>query len=108
MRRGDLYTAALPKTQGKPRPALIIQDDAFQATPTVTVLPITTHLVDVPALRVRAEPTHENGLRALSDVQIDKAQTVPRIRLGERIGALDDRTMRRVDHALAGFLGLVR
>jgi mRNA interferase MazF len=106
MKRGDLYTAVFPKNQGKPRPALIIQDDAFLATTTVTLLPLTTHLSDVPAFRVRTAPTPGNGLRVVSEVQVDKAQTVPRSRLEDRIGTLDEATMQQVDRALAGFLGL--
>jgi mRNA interferase MazF len=106
VRRGDLVTIAMPGDYGKPRPALVVQADAFQALPSVTVLRLTSDLHDFPLFRVTIEPRRSNGLQRRSQVMIDKAAAVSRGRIGQRIGRLDAGTMRAVDAALAGFLGL--
>ena len=84
MRRGDLVTVAVSGDFGKPRPALVIQSDHFDATATVTVLLISSTLVDAPLIRLAVEPGAENGLRKPSQVMIDKAITVQRDRVGKR------------------------
>ncbi len=104
MRRGDLVTVSLPGDYGKPRPALVIQSDLFDEHPSLTVLPITSHLVDAPLLRIGIGP--ESGLERPSQIQIDKAQTPRRERLGAVIGRADEVTLRAVNRALAVFLGL--
>jgi len=85
--RGTLITVALPGDLGKPRPALIIQADRFERLATLTVLPITSTLVDAPLLRVTLEPSDTNGLRKRSQVMLDKISTIRRDKLGPRIGA---------------------
>jgi mRNA interferase MazF len=105
MRRGDLVTIALQGADGKPRPALVIQSDLFDAHPSIAVLPITSELRDAPLFRIRVEPSPGNGLRQLSDVMAVNPQTVPRDKVGEAIGRLPDDTMLRVNRALALFLG---
>ena len=57
MIRGDLVTVALPGDFGKPRPALVIQSDAFAETGTVTVLPLTGTLIDAPLFRPTVQPS---------------------------------------------------
>jgi mRNA interferase MazF len=104
--RGDLVTFALQGDQGKPRPALVVQADHFGNLASVTVLPITSTLVDAPLLRVPIEPREENGLARRSQIMVDKPQTPSRNRLGPVIGRLDDATMVTVNRALAVFLGL--
>jgi mRNA interferase MazF len=104
--RGDLVTIALPGDYGKPRPALVVQADAFQALASVTVLPLTSELHDWPLFRVTVGPSRTNGLRQASQVAVDKAATLPRAKIGRRIGHADHATMRAVDTALARFLGL--
>ncbi len=106
MRRGDLVTIAIAGDYGKPRPALVVQADAFAELPSVTVLRLTSELHDAPLVRVTVQPTPENGLRAASQVMIDKAVTVPRERIGGLIGRLDDTALHTVSRALLGFLGL--
>ena len=106
MRRGDLVTVAIGGDYGKPRPALVIQADAFSALPSVTVLRLTSEIHAEHLVRVTVRPTLENGLRAPPRVMIDKAVTVPRERIGRVIGRLDDGLMRMVRQALAAFLGL--
>lgn len=105
MRRGELVTISLPGAYGKPRPALVIQSDLFDAHPSVTVLPVTSELRDLPLFRVRVEPSKANGLRAVSEVLVDKAHTVAREKVGAGIGQLEDEAMTAVNRALATFLG---
>ena len=106
MRRGDLVTIALSGDYGKPRPALIVQDDAFDRLTSVTVLRVTSELHDWPLFRITVEATGDTGLEKRSQVMVDKAATVPRSRIGRRIGCLDADTMQAVSTALAKFLGL--
>lgn len=106
MRRGDLVTVALHGEQGKPRPALVVQADAFADLAGLTVLPITGTLLDAPLLRVEVEPSAANGLAKRSQVMVDKLQTPPRSKVGAPFGRLDDATMLAVNRALALFLGL--
>ena len=106
MRRGDLVTVALSGDYGKPRPALIIQANAFQELASVTVLRLTSELHDWPTFRVTVEPTKTNGLRATSQIMIDKAAAIPREKIGRVFGRLDSAVMRTVNRALTGFLGL--
>lgn len=105
MRRGDLVTVALPGDFGKPRPALVIQSDRFAETATITVLLVSSTIVDAPLVRMTVEPDTTNGLRRTSQIMIDKAITVRRERVGEPIGRLDDATLLAVTRALALFFG---
>ena len=104
--RGDLVSAVLAGDYGKPRPVLIMQDDAFGSLRSVTVLPLTSDLQASPAARIRVEPTSGNGLQRRSDIMVDKTQTVSRSKIGQRIGSLDEPTMRAASSALRQFLGL--
>jgi mRNA interferase MazF len=105
VRRGDLVTVALSGDYGKPRPALVIQSDLFSVHPSVTLLPVTGDLREAPLLRIRVDPSEQNGLRKSSEIMVDKLQTVPRERVGTVIGRVDDATMVAVNRALATFLG---
>jgi len=98
-------TVALSGDYGKPRPALVVQSDLFSAHPSVTLLPVTGDLREAPLLRIRVDPSEQNGLRKTSDIMVDKLQTVPRERVGTIIGRVDDATMVAVNRALATFLG---
>lgn len=106
VRRGEIVTIVLPGAYGKPRPALVIQPDFFDALASVTVLPITSEVRAAPLLRILAHPTEGNGLRKRSQVMIDKTQTVPRAKIGSTIGRLEAETLVEVDRALATFLGI--
>jgi mRNA interferase MazF len=99
-------TIVLPGTYGKPRPALVIQSDLFDEHPSITILPVTSELRDTPLFRISVKPDQGNGLRLYSQVMIDKAQTLPREKIGKTFGHLDDATMLAVTRALAVFLGL--
>ena len=105
MRRGDLVTVALQGDLGKPRPALVIQSDLFDAHPSVAILPVTSELRDTPLFRIRVNPTELNGLSKPSQVMVDKPQSVARKKVGAVFGRLDDEAMLAVNRALAVFLG---
>lgn len=109
MRRAEIWTVAGgPDDAGKPRPGVIVQDDAFSGTASITVCPFTTHVVDAPLLRLPVEPTKQNGLDAASHLMVDKVTTVARTKLQQRLGRLDETTMTRLNHAVLVFLGLGR
>lgn len=105
MRRGDLVSIALQGDYGKPRPALVIQSDLFDEHPSVTVLPITGELRDTPLFRILLEPDQHNGLLKPSQVMVDKAQTIPREKIGDTFGRLSHEELLSVNRALAVFLG---
>jgi mRNA interferase MazF len=105
--RGEVWTVAAGSGYaGKPRPAVILQDDRFAGTESVTIAVFTTDSTDAPLIRLLVEPEAGNGLRAASRLMIDKVTTVPRVRLGARLGRLDDKDILRVNRALLVFLGL--
>lgn len=106
MRRGDFVTIALQGDFGKPRPALIIQTDTFNEHPTVTLLPLTTTIVDALLFRVTVTNSEKNGLTQTSQIMIDKAVTVQREKIGKTFGHIDSDIMINVERSLALFLGI--
>jgi mRNA interferase MazF len=109
MKRGEVWTVSAggPYT-GKPRPGVIVQEDRFQATNSITLCAFTTDPTEAPLLRMLVEPTDKNGLSIVSSLMIDKITTVPKGRLGKRIGTLHDEDIVRFNRALTVFLGLAR
>ena len=91
---------------GKPRPVVIVQDDRFEATNSVTVCSFTSDPTDARSIRPAVEPDKTNGLNAASRLMIDKITTVPRAKLGRRVGRLGPAEMARLERALTVFLGL--
>ena len=106
--RGDLVTIAVKGEFGKPRPALVIQADHFDQHASLTVLPVTSSVVDAPLLRITVMPNAENGLQKPSQVMVDKAVTVRRHTLGPAFGRIDAETMVAVERCLAVFLGIAK
>lgn len=107
MRRGDIWTVSGGNDYaGKPRPVVIVQDDAFDATGSITVCAFTTDATEAPLFRLRVEPNEHNGLRSASRLMVDKITTVPKSKLGERIGRLDAEDIVRLNQAVVVFLGL--
>ena len=107
MRRGEIWTVAAGGGHaGKPRPAVIIQDDNFDATDSITICAFTTDPTEAPLFRVAVEPSEANGLQAVSRMMVDKLTTVPKARLGKRVGQLDDEDVVRLNRAILVFLGL--
>ena len=91
---------------GRPRPAVIVQDDRFDATASVTLCVFTADETEAPLFRLIVTPNERNGLRSVSRLMVDKLTTVPKERLGTRIGRLDDEDMVRLNRAMLVFLGL--
>jgi mRNA interferase MazF len=107
MKRGDIWTVAGgPDYAGKPRPAVIVQDDRFDATKSITICSFTSSAADAPLFRLLIESNARNGLEAPSRLMVDKITTVPRSKLGRRIGRLDDQDIVRLNRAVLVFLGL--
>lgn len=106
MKRGDLITIAISGDYGKPRPALVVQDDAFAELPSVTVLQLTSDIHEEHLVRITIQPDADNGLRKPSQIMIDRAMTVPRAKAGTVFGRLDTQAMETVDLALLRFFGL--
>ena len=107
MKRGDIWTAAAGSGYvGKPRPVVIVQDDRFDATASVTVCAFTTDPTEAPLFRLQVDPDATNGIREPSSVMVDKITTIPRSKLGERIGRLGDDDMVRLGRAVVVFLGV--
>lgn len=108
MRRGDFVTVALQGDFAKPRPALVIQADKFDAHTTVTVLLVSSTLIDAPLFRITVQPDVVNGLKKASQIMVDKAMTVKRDKLGESFGTASDEVMLEIGRCLAVFLGIAR
>lgn len=106
MRRGDVVIIAMQGDFGKPRPALVIQSDQFDAHATVTVLLVSGTVTDAPLFRLTVDPSPENGLRTRSQVMVDKIMTVKRDKIGPVIGRLDDDRMIAVNRSLLLWTGL--
>jgi mRNA interferase MazF len=107
MRRGEVWTVAGGKDYaGKARPVAVLQDERFDAMASVTVCPFTTDPTDAPLFRVLIEPDAGNGLRAPCRLMADKITTVPRSKVGARLGRLDREDMLRLNRAVLVFLGL--
>ena len=106
MKRGEIVVVVIPG-DGKPRPAVVVQSDIFNENPaSVIVCPLTTELLDAPVFRIPVTPGAESGLRERSEIMIDKIVSVRPHRLRDTIGRVDGDTLRRIDTALAVFLGL--
>ena len=107
MRRGDVIVVAATGDFGKPRPAVIVQTDAFPETHASAVIcQMTSEMVEAPDFRVTIEASETNGLRARSQIMADKPVTVRRARIGRSIGRLDDNDIARLNVALAFVMGI--
>jgi mRNA interferase MazF len=107
MRRGEVWTVAGGKDYaGKPRPVVILQDDRFDKTQSITICPFTTDPTDAAIIRLLVEPDEGNGLRAASRLMVDKITTIPKSRIGTRIGHLAESDLVRLNRALLIVLGI--
>jgi mRNA interferase MazF len=107
MKRGEVWTVAGgAEYAGKPRPAVIIQDDHFDGTRSSTICAFTTDPTEAPLFRIAVEPSPQNGLRATSRLMVDKITTVPKEKLGALLGHLADEDVVRLNQAIVVFLGL--
>lgn len=106
MIRGEIWTVAGGVFASKPRPALVIQDDRFSESESLTVLPLTSTLRDAPLLRILVTPSNLSGLVRDSHIMIDKITTVRRSTLHSRVGRLTPGQLVEVERALLVFLGI--
>jgi len=107
MKRGEIWTLAGGKDYaGKPCPVVILQDDRFDATASVTICAFTTNPTDAPLFRLAVQPSETNGLRVSSRLMVDKITTVSRSKIGTHVGRLDDQDMLRLNRAVLVFLGI--
>jgi len=107
VKRGEVWTASGGADYaGKPRPVVIVQDDRFKATRSVTICAFTSDLTDAPLLRLAVQPNPTNGLRTASRLMVDRITTMSKAKLGSRIGRLADTDMVRLNRAMMIFLGL--
>jgi len=107
VKRGDVWTAAGGEHYAsKPRPIVIVQDDRFSATSSITICAFTSDPTDAPLFRPAIEPSETNGLRVVSRLMVDKITTIPKTKLGAHIGRLADKDMVRLNRAMMIFLGL--
>lgn len=107
MKRGEIWTVSGGKDYaGKPRPAVIVQDDRFDATDSITICAFTTDPTEAPLFRLLVQPDERNGLRAASRLMVDKVTTVPKTKVGTQIGVLGDEDLVRLNRAVLVFLGL--
>jgi mRNA interferase MazF len=98
----------LMRTSRKPRPCVIVQDDAFDATQSITICAFTSDATEAPLLRIAVEPDELNGLSSQSSLMVDKITTVPKGRMWARIGRLGVEDVVRLNLAMMVFLGLAR
>jgi mRNA interferase MazF len=107
MARGDVVVVAAPGDYGKPRPAVIVQSDAFpESFASIIICQMTSELADAPDFRITVEPSPENGLRGPSQIMADKPVTIRRSRIGQHIGRLASADLARLNSALAFVMGL--
>jgi mRNA interferase MazF len=107
VKRGEIWTVASGKDYaGKPRPVVILQDDRFDMTDSITACALTTDPTDAPLFRLLVEPNESNGLRAVCRLMVDKITTVPKSKVGARVGRLVDEDIVRLNRAVLVFLGI--
>lgn len=108
MTRGAIVVvAARGAYTSKPRPALIVQSDAYLPThASVTICPITSDCVDAPLFRITLPPGERTGLAVVSQVMADKIVSVPKASIVRAVGTCDGDEMLAVDNALRGWLAL--
>lgn len=107
IKRGDVVTCVFSREYGKPRPALVVQSDLFNAEhASLTLCPVTGMLRAAPLFRLDVMPSTHNGLKKKSQVVVDKMASVKRERIRQVIGRFSDHEMRNVDAALRLWLAL--
>lgn len=107
MKRGEIWTAAGGGNYaGKPRPVVVVQDDRFDGTSSITICALTSDPTDAPLFRIAVDPSESNGLTTTSRLMVDKITTMPKHKLGARLGRLADDDLLRLNRAVMIFLGL--
>jgi len=80
----------------------------FDEHATVTVLLVSSMLVNAPLIRITVQPSMGNGLQKPSQVMVDKAMTVKRDKLGQAFGRIDEDALVEVERCLAVFMGIAK
>ena len=107
MKRGEIWTVSGGMDYaGKPRPAVIVQTNGYEALDSVTICPVTSDQTAVPLTRPEIAPSELNGLRASSRLMVDKISTLPKSKFGYRVGHLADDDLTRLNRAMIVFLGI--
>jgi mRNA interferase MazF len=107
VKRGEIWTLAGGKDYaGKPRPVVVLQDDRFDGTDSITVCAFTTDPTDAPLFRLPVAPNESNGLRDVCRLMVDKITTVPKAKIGTRVGRLADEDTVWLNRAVLVFLGI--
>ena len=76
MQRGDIWTiAGGPHYASKPRPVVVVQNDRFSGTESITICPFSSYNIQGTLFRVPVYPTGENGLLLPSWLEADKITT---------------------------------
>lgn len=85
MKRGEIWVVGGgPDYAGKPRPVVIVQDDSFDATDSITICAFTTDETEAPLFRLPVAPSERNGLHAVSRLMVDKITTVRKSKISVR------------------------
>lgn len=107
MKRGEIWTVAGGENYaGKPRPVVVLQDDRFDATASITICPFTTDSTKAAYIRLLIKPNERNGLKSASSLMVDKITTVSKEKIGKQIGRLDDEDIVSLNRSVVVFLGL--
>jgi mRNA interferase MazF len=107
VKRGEIWTAAGGRDYaGKPRPVVILQEDRFDMTDSITVCAFTTDPTDAPLFRLPVVPSDGNGLRTECRLMVDKITTVAKTTIGARVGRLANEDILRLNRAVVVFLGI--
>jgi mRNA interferase MazF len=107
VKRGEIWTVSGgSKHTGKPRPAVIVQEDRFDGTDSITICAFTSDPTDAPLFRLEVKSSSTNALKGALRLMVDKIMTVPKTRLGERLGRLNDEDLVRLNRAFVVFLSL--
>ena len=104
MNRGKIWTVSGSESYtGKTRPAIIVQDNDFDATGLIALCLFTA---EAPLTGLPIEPNGPNGLDSPARVMVDKITTVRKQKIGKRLDELAEKDIVRPDRAVATFLDL--
>lgn len=108
LKRGDIVICSVGGDYGKPRPAVVIQSDLFNPThASITVCPITSHIIDAPLFRLKIPPTNENGLKQVSQIMVDKMTTLPKEKIRQKIGDISSELQLELTKAIKIWLDIL-
>lgn len=107
MERGDIIICTLTGDYGKPRPAVVIQSNLFNPThASITVCPITSHLIDAPLFRLSLIPNSLTGLTFESQIMVDKIISIKSEKITQKIGKLSSDEILKLDDTIKLWLSL--